>query len=314
LIAKTKSSEPSKRMSRCFRLRTGRQNILVRRLLVITLLAGVWLGPLIVGFQSSQTEKIKAEEIVAKHLESIGPAKSRAAITTRIISGTSQVIIRTPPPGQAIGKAVLASEGMKSLFGMSFPSPVYPREQLGFNGSSFMAAFSTPGVRSGLGNFLMMHDLIFKQGLMCGTLSTAWPLLDLESHHAQVEYAGTRNVDDRLMYELKYLPRGSSDLKVTLFFDPETFHHLRTEYERTVSAPMGKVEYSNVQERDARYKMIEDFSLFKSEGGLMLPHIYTIKLSIDTVNGTFLAEWTIKLSQFEFNQKIDQSAFNVSAN
>lgn len=264
--------------------------------------------------QSPKTAKIKPEEVVARHLESIGTAKSRAAVTTRIIAGTSQVIIRTPPPGQAAGKAVLASEGVKSLFGMSFPSPIYPREQLGFNGNSFMAAFSTPGVRSGLGSFLMMHDIIFKQGLMCGTLSAAWPLLDLESHHVQVDYAGTKKVDDRLLYELKYLPRGNSDLKVTLFFEQETFHHVRTEYERTVSAPMGKVEYTNVQEREARYKMVEEFSLFKPEGGLMLPHIYTIKVSIDTINGTYVAEWTIKLTQFEFNQKIDQSAFNVSAN
>jgi hypothetical protein len=266
------------------------------------------------AFQSSKSEKLKAEEVIAKHLESIGTAKARAGVTTRIIAGTSQVIIRTTPPGQAVGKAVLASEGVKSLFGMSFPSPVYPREQLGFNGNTFMAAFSTPGVRSGLGNFLMMHDIIFKQGLMCGTLSSAWPLLDLESHHAQVEFAGTKKMDDRSLLELKYLPRGNSDLKVTLFFEQETFRHVRTEYERTVSAPMGKVEYTNVQEREARYKMIEEFSLFKSESDLTLPHIYTIKLSIDTVNGTFGAEWTIKLTQFEFNQKIDQSAFNVSAN
>jgi hypothetical protein len=264
--------------------------------------------------QSPKTDKIKPEDLVAKHLDSIGTARSRAAVTTRIISGTSQVIIRTTPPGQAVGKAVLASEGVKSLFGLSFPSPVYPREQLGFDGNNFMAAFSTPGVRSGLGNFLMMHNIIFKQGLMCGTLSSAWPLLDLESHHAQIDYVGTKKVDDRALYELKYLPRANSDLKVTLFFEQGTFRHVRTEYERTVSAPMGKVEYTNVQERDARYKMVEEFSLFKPEGGLMLPHLYTIKLSIDTVNGTYVAEWTIKLTQFEFNQKIDQSVFNVSAN
>ncbi len=264
--------------------------------------------------ESSSAEKIKAEEVVAKHLESIGSAKARAGVSTRIISGTAQVIIRTTPPGQAVGKAVLASEGVKQLFGMSFPSPIYPREQLGFNGSSFMAAFATPGVRSGLGNFLMLHDAIFKQGLMCGALSSAWPLLDLSAHPAQLEYQGTKKIDDRGLHELKYLLRGQSDLKVTLFFDQETFRHVRTEYERTVSAPMGKVEYTNIQERDARYKMIEEFSLFKLESGLMLPHIYTIKVSIDTVNGTYLAEWTIKLTQFEFNQKIDQSAFNVSAN
>src|SRR5207249_10370580 len=125
---------------------------------------------------------LKPEEVVANHLESIGSAKERAAVRTRIISGTSQVIFRSPPPGQAVGRAVMASEGTKNLIGMSFPSPVYPREQLGFNGNSFIAAFVVPGVRSSLGSFLMTHALIFKQGLMGGTLSSAWPLLELASH------------------------------------------------------------------------------------------------------------------------------------
>lgn len=257
---------------------------------------------------------MKAEEVVAKHLESIGSAKARATITTRIISGTAQVIFRTPPPGQAIGKAVLASEGLKSLVGMSFPSPVYPREQLGFNGNNFMAAFATPGVRSVLGNFLMTHDLIFKQGLMGGTLSSAWPLLDPSVRNSQLEYAGTRKVNDRLLHQLKYLPRGGSDLKITVFFDSETFQHVRTEYERVIPAPIGDRSYTNVQTREIRYKMIEDFSLFKPESGLNLPHIYTIKLAVDTQNGTFLADWVIKLTQFDFNQKIDPKAFNVSVN
>lgn len=264
--------------------------------------------------RSSVVEKMKPEEVVARHLESIGSAKARAAISTRILAGTSQVIFRTTPSGQAVGKAVLASEGSKSLFAMSFPSPVYPREQLGFNGNNFMAAFATPGLRSVLGNFLMTNDAIFRQGLMAGTLSSAWPLLDLQNHHAQLEYVGTKKIDDRVLHELRYSPRGNSDLKISLFFDQETFRHVRTEYQRVIPAPMGKVEYSNVQEREGRYKMVEEFSLFKPEGGLNLPHIYTIKLSVDTVNGTFLAEWTIKLTQFEFNQKIDQGAFSVSAN
>src|SRR4030095_4505638 len=77
----------------------------------------------------SHSQKMKPEELVAKHLESIGPARSRGAITTRIIAGTSLVVFRTPPPGQAAGRAVLASDGIKTLIGMSFQSPVYPREQ-----------------------------------------------------------------------------------------------------------------------------------------------------------------------------------------
>lgn len=259
-------------------------------------------------------QKLKPEELVAKHLDSIGSAKERAAVKTRIVSGTSRVIFHTAPVGQAVGKAVLASEGMKSLIGLSFPSAVYPREQLGFNGNSFMAAFVVPGTRSSLGSFLMTHDLIFKQGLMGGTLSSAWPLLDLATRSPQLEYAGTKKVDDRSLLELKYTPHSGSDLKINLFFDQETFQHVRSEYERVIPAPTGSREYSNVQEREARYKMVEEFSAFKKESGLTLPHTYKIKLSIDTQNGTFLAEWVITLTQFDFNQKIDPTSFSISTN
>ena len=260
---------------------------------------------------ASLAEKIKPEEIVARHLEAIGPAKARAS--ARIIAGTSQVIFRTPPPGQAIGRAVLASDGLKSLIGMSFPSPIYPREELGFNGNSFVAAFVTPGVRSVLGNFLMTHDLIFKQGLIGGALSTAWPLEDLANRNAQLEYVGLRKLDERTVHELRYVPRGGSDLKIKLFFDQETFQHIRTDYERVIPAPTGAREYGNVQEREIRYHMVEEFSLFKKESDLTLPHIYKITLTVDAQNGTFLADWTIKLTQFEFNQKIDPNSFSVSA-
>ena len=295
-------------MSRCFSSSMS-QRTDIRK---IAAGVGVLLALMTASASPAVAQKMTAEQLLARHLEAIGNAKARAAISTRIISGTAQVIFRTTPAGQAIGKAVLASEGNKQLLGMSFPSPVYPREQLVFNGGSFMAAFATPGTRSVLGNFLMTNDAIFKQGMMCGVLSSGWPLFDAERRQATVDYVGTKNIDGRVLHELRYSPRGTSDLKMTLYFEAESFRHVRTEYERVIPAPMGRVEYSNVQEREGRYKMTEDFSLFKPESDLTLPHIYTIKLSVDTVNGTFLAEWTIKLTTFEFNQKIDQAAFNVT--
>lgn len=262
---------------------------------------------------SSATDKIKPEDLVVKHLESIGTAAARSSVTTRIIAGTSQVIFRTPPPGQATGRAVMASEGNKSLIGMSFQSPVYPREELGFNGNSFIAAFVTPGVRSSLGGFLMTHDLIFKQGLMGGTLSSAWPLLDLSARSPQLEYAGTRKVDDRTLHELKYYPRGGSDLQIRLFFNQDNFRHVRTEYERVIPASTGTRAYGNVVEREIRYKMVEEFSDFKKEGELTLPHTYKIKLAVDSQNGTFLADWEINLNHFSFNEKIDPGSFSISS-
>jgi hypothetical protein len=281
--------------------------------------AGIWFLIIVLALLSiakpslSATDKMTAEELVARHLESIGTAKARASVTSRIIAGSSLVIFRTPPPGQATGRAVLASEGPKSLIGMSFPSPVYPREQLGFNGNSFMAAYVTPGVRSVLGNFLMTHALVFRQGLMGGTLSTAWPLFDLTVRNPRLEYAGLKTVDNRRLHELKYLAHGGSDLQVSLFFDEATYQHVRTEYERVIAAPTGDRAYTNIEEREIRYKMVEEFSDFKNEAGLTLPHTYKIKLMVDSKGGTFLADWEITLTQFTFNERIDPNSFSIGA-
>ena len=265
-----------------------------------------------VGRVRGTATKLTAEDVVAKHLESIGPEKNRKSVTTRIIFGASLVIFRTTPTGQAGGKSVLASEGSKNLIGMSFHSPVYPREEFAFNGDSFIAAFVTPGVRSSLGSFLMIHDLVFKQGLMGGTLSTAWPLLDLSSKNPKLEYAGLKTINKRVLHELKYQPRSGSELQTSLFFDEKTFEHVRTEYRRVMPAPTGDRGYGNVQERESRFKLIEEFSEFKVENGINLPHVYKIQFTADTQTGTFLAEWTLTLTRFIFNQPIDPNSFNIS--
>ncbi len=257
-------------------------------------------------------QKLKPEDVVTRHLESIGSAKARAAVRTRIISGTSQVVFHTTPIGQAVGRAVLASEDVKSLLGMSFPSPVYPREQLGFNGSTFMAAYILPGSRSALGSFLMTHSLIFKQGLMGGTLSSAWPLLNLTKRNAELEYLGEKKVGNQMLHELRYVPRGGSELQIKLYFDRDTFNHVRTEYERTIAGAIGDRSYVTPGTgRETRFKMVEEFSDFKKEGELNLPHIYKINLIADTDAGTFLTDWTIKLTQFTFNEKIDPNSFTI---
>jgi hypothetical protein len=264
--------------------------------------------------QSFVIEKLKPEDVVARHLESIGTTKAREAVTTRIIAGTSQVIFHTAPIGQAVGKAVLASEDTRNLIGMSFPSPVYPREQLGFNGESFVAAFVTPGVRSPLGAFLMTHNLIFKEGLMGGALSSAWTLVDVAKRSPKFEYVGTKKINSQTLEELRYSPHVSSDLKVSLFFDPETFRHVRTEYERTIAAQTGDRSYVAGVTREIRYKMVEEFSDFRPETGLTLPHLYRINLFVDSPNGTSQTEWILKLTQFTFNDKIDPSSFSISGN
>jgi hypothetical protein len=292
-----------------------RQVSVLRKLWVASCLviALALLAPFVPSKSSAQ--KLKPEDIVTRHLESIGSAQARSAVKTRIISGSSQVVFHTTPIGRAVGRAVLASEDVKSLLGMSFPSPVYPREQLGFNGSTFTAAYILPGSRSALGSFLMTHSLIFKQGLMGGTLSSAWPLLDLTKRNAELEYLGEKKVGNQMLHELKYVPRGGSDLQIKLYFDQDTFKHVRTEYQRTIAGALGDRSYVTPGTgRETRFKMVEEFSDFKKEGELNLPHTYRINLIADTDAGTFLTDWTIKLTQFTFNEKIDPNSFSISAN
>jgi hypothetical protein len=294
-------------MSRCFvrRFSVVSNNLPIK--LISFLLA---LSTLCLSYKSQETDKPTLEEVITKHLESIGSAQNRKAATTRIISGTSLVVFRTEPSGQASGKVVFASDGTKNLLGMSFYSPVYPREQFSYNGTNSNAAFVTPGVRSSLGSFLTMHDFILKHGLMGGTLSSAWPLLDLATQKAKVEYVGVKRVKDQLLHELKYQPRGGSDCQVSIFLNVKTYEHTRTEYSRVVPAQMGDRSYTNVTTRESRYKLVEEFSNFKDEGGLNLPHLYMVEFSADTQSGTFLAEWIATLTQFTFNEKIDPAAFS----
>ncbi|HYO62106.1 MAG TPA: hypothetical protein VER08_00465 [Pyrinomonadaceae bacterium] len=278
----------------------------VRLLLAAALLLAPALAP--------AAQKMTPEEVVKRHLDSLGTAEDRAAIKSRLMQGAAALVLRSPGAGRAQGPAMMFSEGDKSVIAMNFGSPDYPFDKFGFDGDKLTVAYQKPGVRSTLGDFIYNRDLIFKHGLMGGTLSSTWPLLDFDGKEAKLEYNGTAKVNDRQAHRLRYAPRRGSDLKITLYFDAENFRHLRTEYEQTVSNQMGGISTDRNLERELRYRLVEDFSDFKQEGKLTLPHTYKINLSLDRrTGGNYLAEWELRFSQFGFNQQLDPKWFDVTA-
>ena len=257
-------------------------------------------------------DKLKPEEIVAKHLEAVGAQLTRESITSRIIAGGVVASFRAPSVGQVPGRAVLFSHGEKNAVGMVFDGvPNYPHDKFGFDGDDVSTSFIRPGQRSTLGDFLITNKSVVRQGLMGGVLSQAWPLWDLESKKPKLESGGTKKVGDRPAYVLKYLPRGGSDLSISLYFDAETFQHVRTEYTRTLAAQMGVNPEASARQRESRYRMVEDFSDFRKEGGLMLPHTYKLMLEGSLPAGSYKMDWELALTNFAFNQKIDAKAFDV---
>lgn len=261
---------------------------------------------------SSRAEGLTAEEVIAKHLDSIGSPEARKAIKSRVILGTAVVTFRIGGKGQAEGRAVLASQDNMSLIGISFDVPEYPRENLGFDGRTLTVADLSPGVRSTLGKFFMTYEMPFREGLIAGTLSSAWPLLDLSSRKATLKYEGLKKIDGRQLHVLRYETKNDSNLKTKLYFDAETFRHVRTEYEKRQVQEMVSEPGVTQKQGDSITKLTEEFSDFKTEGGLTLPHSYKLQLSIEALNRRVLQDWAFTLSQFSFNKDLDKKQFDVT--
>lgn len=258
-------------------------------------------------------DKMTPEQLIAKHLESIGSAEARASMKSVTIVGTSKATFQGRGGGVAEGLAVLASEGDKYLVAMKFNNSGYPFEKMGYDGSNFSVGFVKPGVRSVLGDFMRTNENAFKHGIMSGVLSTYWALNNFDEKEAKLRYSGTKKIDGKQVHQLDYNPRKGSDLNIRLFFDADTFRHVRTEYKRTIAARMGATVDTSAGQSETRYTLVEDFSDFKEENKLTLPHTYKIYMEILTGNGTTSYEWLMNLQQFNFNQQIDVKDFRVDS-
>lgn len=281
--------------------------------IVFVLVLAAVIFPLSSSSTAQDKEKLTAEEVLARHLKSIGTTEDIAAAKTRVVAGTSLFTAHSPGKGQNSGLGVLFSEANKTAIAMTFANPEYPHEKFGYDGQNLVISYVKPGVRSQLGEFIFSRTLIIKDGLLGGTLSTAWPLLALDNDKARLEYGGTKKIDGQEAYVLKYVPRKGSDVKISLYFDRDTFRHVRTEYSQTVSAQMGATADATKQgQRELRYELEEQFADFKQEGKLTLPHKYTIKLMLERTGTTYLADWVIELTKFSFNQPLDRTWFDVN--
>jgi hypothetical protein len=258
-------------------------------------------------------DKMKPEEVIAKHLESIGTAEARAAARNRIINGVATLTGRQGVKGIAEGRALMASEGNKHLVAMTFNSPDVPEEKWAYNGKKFTTALvrvgSTP---SPLSQFFQGNEFFFSGGLIGGTLSSAWPLLEEADKKGKMEYSGTDKVNGRQAHKIKYTPRKGSDYKISMYFDAENFQHLRTQYSRIVAAGMGANAAQSSGQMETRFQITEDFSDFKAENGLTLPHTYKLELQIQSNRTPILLDWVFNLTTFTFNQTMAEKDFEIS--
>ena len=195
---------------------------------------------------------------------------------------------------------------------MTFGSLDYPAEKIGFEETQTVSQVR-PGVRTIFGRYLLTNEELFKEGLVGGVLSTAWPLLDLSKRNLKLQYDGIKNVNSRQVHQLKCRAR-NSDIGINLHFDPETFQHLGTTYKQILDPTVASNKPEQSVDRDeTRITITEAFSDFRTEGGLNLPHRHQLKLEIIAGRTSIFYEWSIELTKFAFGDPIGANEFNADA-
>lgn len=256
-------------------------------------------------------QKMTAEDVIAKHLASFAAADKRSLIKSFIAVGEVRVEYITQKNQPAVGRIVIASEGNKMFLGMRFDAIDYPQEKIVFDGNKTAVALVRAGTRSVLGNFLQSNSAVVSQGLLSGILTTSSALLAAGERRPKVSFAGSKKVDGKEAYALTVSPKGGGDLDITMFFDQQTFRHVRTEYKRTTSAGIGRTIDESARQSESRLRVTEDFSDFKDFQGLMIPHKYKLLYTITGGNGTTEVAWTCNLTEFAINQTLDPETFNA---
>jgi hypothetical protein len=264
-------------------------------------------------------QKTDLAELIAKHKESIGTTAALGAVKNQLIVSNAQFTFKGAA-NVISGKALVLSTPDKSLWGMNFASPDYPQDRFGYDGKSVKVGRATTNARSLIGDFLQNNREIIREGLLGGTLSAAWPLLQDGVRGATLRYEGTKAIDDRQTHVLAYVPKGGSDLAIRLYFGTGSFQHFRTEYTLVQNAATGPTVDTSAGQSGLIYRLTEEFSNFSKMGQLMLPRTYTITYSRTGTASTATklttnrdAVWTFAVTDVGFNREIDANSFDIDA-
>ena len=253
-------------------------------------------------------QKLKPEEIIAKHLDSIGTAEARAGAKSRMIVGEVTVTFITQKNQTAQGRIVMASEGTKHLLGLSMNAADYQQEKFTYDGKKAKTGFAYQTQRSPLGSYVDSNNLMLEQGLLGSVLSTAWPPLNMGNGKGKFTGGSNKKIDGKEVYSVGYASKGA-DVDITLYFEKDTFRHVRTEYKRVSSAGIGRTPGESSGFSETRFKLVEDFSDFRDEKGLMMPHTYKMLYSVSGQNGTTEISWAYVLTGFTPNPTLESNTF-----
>lgn len=264
----------------------------------------------LVSLASFSQTPMRAEEVLARHVASIGGAEAIAAAANRKIEGTAQVRNVRVPRSTLLGGAFLASSTLKHVTLLAFEGSNagdYTGERIHFDGRKLDIPYVTAAERSPVGSFIFDYPEISRGGIFGGALFSSWALLNAASKIDKFELQGKEKIEGVETYKIRYVPKGGSSLTIRMYFDVTTFRHLRTEYSRIETAGTIRVDEGRLNEN--RFKLIEDFGNFGEVNGLTLPRSYKVVFRYETLQRSAEFEWVIKLTRFGFDPRVEPEIF-----
>jgi hypothetical protein len=281
-------------------------------LLAVAMLVAAFSGPSVPA-----SDKPKPEELVSKHLNALGTPEARSALKSLNVEGNLLTKFLRGGSGAAGGPFAMLSTGHKLIMQAKFDQPTYPGESYAFDGDKKSIGFIVPGQRSQLEDFINHNGEVVQEGLLGGTLSTAWPLYDWQMRNARLDVDGLKKIDGKELFRVTYHPRhGTGDLKIYLFFDPETFRHVKTIYTEQSQDQMGssidRGSIGGVGGGGSNLTLEEDFGGFTKVNKLMLPTQWTIKYNQEGVGaGSSMVEFDMNIDKIQANPDLAGVTFKI---
>jgi hypothetical protein len=285
---------------------------------VARVLSAVLLAALVIpAANAAKKQKLKAEDLLALHLDSIGPAEVRAGMKSRLYRGKGIWRAMVGGSGQMHGTVLHASEeGSCALRFDTQGNPAYYGEHLIFDGKEVRVLMAFQNGRSPLGEFFWINKAILQEGLLGGATSNAWALLRRDPKKLKLKYRGLKKVDERELHRLDYRPKkGGSSLNIWLFFEPETYHHVQTSYRQKIPAPPSDNPLDSARMQDSYTTVTETFWNFQEIDGLNLPSNWKIHYNRAgqgrTEVSSIVWEWEMGFTSASHNEPIDPAYYKV---
>lgn len=281
----------------------------------LCLFAGLFVGLSVTA--RGKDKKLKADELIALHLESIGTAEARQKLESRTYTGQGIWRVIVGATGRLPGKvSFVSANGKISLDFDTGSNPSFYGEHFAFDGKNPHVKRSFQGGYSNFGNFMRTHSQIMSEGLFGGTINLNWALQDIASRKAKVKYRGLKKIDGRKLHRLDYQPkRRMGNFKVELYFDPETYRHVRTDYRYHIPSGIGTNPDQSAGMHDTKICFTEIFENPQPVDGISLPARWTLR--IDTNNpsrggqASGVLEMELSFQQVVHNKPIDEQVFKT---